>query len=312
MSSRKNFTIITAAFFCFFSAVLLISPFPANAASAIQLTPVLLDIEIEPGTTIVSKIFNVFNPSREESQIMVAKVSDFYMDDETGSFRFTQLPHPRYALSEWITIEPKEFTLEPLEVQNLTVTISPPADIEPGGHYAMLFVDSKSDQPENAAEGVLVQPVGGVAAPIFSTAPGDISWKGRILEFLPVNFKNLGPVDFKIRFQNEGTVHYNPEGKIEIFDFLDNKVGEVKIGPTRTFPQTIRRLETTWDRYLLIGKYRAKATLTYGEKGNEQMDTAEITFWAFPYKPALVILGILILIKTVAVLKKKAEEKEEK
>ena len=311
MFRTRKYIIFFIGFFFFSPVLFFVNPKPAAAGSVVQLTPVSLDAEIVPGETYVSNKFNVFNPSRETNQIITPRVSDFHVDDEGGSFRFTELPHPRYSLSEWVKIEPERFTLEPLEVQNLTITIQPPEDFEPGGHYAMLFIEAEEETENQEVDGVIVQTAGGVAAPIFATAPGDLSWKGRLLEFLPVPFKNLGPGDLKLRFQNQGTVHYRPEGKIEIYDFLENKVGEAKIEPTLTLPQSIRRLETTWDRYLLIGKYTAKATITYGKEGEKQIGTAETTFWAFPYKPALVILGILILIKTISMLKKKVEEKKE-
>lgn len=278
------------------------------AGSAIQLTPTSLEFDLELGETLISQDFNLFNPSNEDTQLMTIKIADFFVDDETGSYRILQEPHPRYSLSQWLSVEPQEVTLEPLEIQNLTITMRAPQSAEPGGHYAMLIIESRESDSTRDPEGVLVQPVGGVAAPLLATVPGDMSWKGRLLEFLPVSFKNTGPVDFMLRFQNQGTVHYKPRGKIEIFDFLDNKVGETQIQPTRVFPQTIRRLETTWDRYLLIGKYHARATVNFGEPGNEEMATAEITFWAFPYKAAAVILVTTIIVILVTKLKKQTEE----
>ncbi|MEA2020351.1 MAG: hypothetical protein U9M98_01390 [Patescibacteria group bacterium] len=304
----KNILIILSTILIAFAIFFYASPKELYAGSAIQLTPTSLEFELESGGTFMSQDFNLFNPSKEETQEVTVKVSDFFVDDETGSYRILKELHPRYSLSEWVSVEPKKVTLEPLEVQNLTVTFTSPQSAEPGGHYAMLIIDSRESDSEQEVEGVLVQPVGGVAAPLFATVPGDISWEGRLLEFLPVSFKNTGPVEFKLRFQNQGTVHYRPSGKVEVFDFLNNKVGEAKIRPTRVFPQSIRRLETTWDRYLLIGKYRAKATLTYGEPGSEETETAKITFWAFPYKPAAVILITIIIVILVTKLKKQTEE----
>jgi len=277
----------------------------AYAASAIQITPTSLEFEIAPGETHISRDFNLFNPSRTEAQVMTPEILDFSIEDETGTYNFAVQPHERFALSEWVSFSPQEIALEPLEVQKLTLTITAPQDAEPGGHYAMLLTSSRPPETGDRGEGVVLQAVGGVGAPLFATVPGELSWEGRILEFMPVSFKNFGPVDFKLRFQNLGTVHYKPYGKIEIFDFLNNKVGEVEIPPTRVFPQTIRRLEATWGRLLLIGKYRAKATLIYGKPGEEKTDTAEIAFWGFPYKGALVILATLVLVIVVSKLRKR-------
>ncbi len=304
---RKTFIIFSTVLT---TLAILYSALPKKiyAGSAIQLTPTSLEFELESGGTFISQDFNLFNPSKEDAQELIIKVADFFVENETGRYRILEEPHPRYSLSEWISIEPEKVILEPLEVQNLTITFSSPQSAESGGHYAMILIDSRESGSTREVEGVLVQPVGGVGAPLLATVPGDISWEGRLLEFLPISFKNTGPVEFKLRFQNQGTVHYRPSGKVEIFDFLNNKVGEAKIRPTRVFPQSIRRLETTWDRYLLIGKYRAKATLTHGEPGNEETETAEITFWAFPYKPAAVIVITIIIVILVTKLKKQTEE----
>ena len=280
-------------------------PEGVHAASAIQITPTSLEFNIAPGETYINRDFNLFNPSRSETQVMTPEILDFLVEDETGTYNFSIQPHNRYTLSEWISYSPQEVTLEPLEVQKLTLTVTAPQNAEPGGHYAMLLTSSKSPETDDSGGGVVLQTVGGVGAPLFATVPGNISWEGKILEFIPVPFKNFGPVDFKLRFQNLGTVHYKPYGKIEIFDFLNNKVGETDIPPTRVFPQTIRRLETTWGRLLLIGKYRARATLNYGKESEEKTDTAEITFWAFPYKGAAVLILTVGLVIVVSKLRKK-------
>ena len=275
------------------------------AATAIQITPTSLEFEVAPGETYTSQDFTLFNPSRSETQIMTPKVPDFWVENETGTYNFVVEPHQRFALSEWVSFSPQEVTLEPLEAQTLTLTITAPKDAEPGGHYAMLLTSSQSPKAGGASKGVVIQAIGGVGVPLLATVPGEISWEGKILEFVPVPFKNFGPVNFKVRFQNLGTVHYKPYGKIEIFDFLNNKVGEIEVPPTRVFPQTIRRLDATWQRLLLIGKYRAKATLNYGKKGEEKIATAEIEFWAFPYKGAAIIILTLAVVIVVAKLRKK-------
>ncbi len=280
----------------------------AYAASAIQIAPTSLEFEIAPGETYVNQDFNLFNPSRTEAQVMTPKVLDFSVEGETGTYNFAVRPNRMFSLSEWVTFSPSEITLEPLEVQTLTLTITAPEDAEPGGHYAMLLTSSQPLELGDGDGGVVLRAVGGVGAPLFATVPGEISWEGKILEVMPVPFKNFGPVDFKLRFQNLGTVHYKPYGKIEVFDFLNNKVGEVEIPPTRVFPQTIRQMEANWGRLLLIGKYRAKATLTYGKPGEEKTDTAEIAFWGFPYKGALVTLVTLGLVVAVSKLRKKEDK----
>lgn len=282
------------------------APKKATAKTAVQIAPTYLDCELQPGETYVNQTFNIFNPSHSETQVMEPHILDLFVEDETGSYKILEEPHKQFALSKWVAVSPQKVTLEPLEIQKLTLTITPPKNAEPGGHYAMLLVPSHSPEKDpEEPKGVLVQPVGGVGVPLLTTIPGEISWEGQLLEFLPIPFKNLGPVDFKLRFQNTGTVHYKPYGKIEIFDFLGNRVGEIEILPTRVFPQTIRRLETTWERLLLIGKYRAKATLHYGKEGEEKTGTAEIAFWAFPYKAAAILLLTVLIVRIVAKLRER-------
>jgi len=274
--------------------------------SATQISPTLIEFQVAPGQPYESSDVYIFNPSLTQTQKMRIIVKDLVVVDEDGSYGFVTDKNSRYSLSNWVTIDPSEVTLEPQEAQNIKLKVTPPSDAEPGGHYGIILATATPPGLEHLApKGVLVRNIGGVGSVLLATVPGKTSWEGRIIEFLPIPFINLGPVNFTIRFENEGTVHYDAYGKIEIFDFLGGKVGEAEIKPYRVFPQKIRKLKATWERLLLIGKYRAKATIYYGKEGQEQVQTAEISFWAFPYKGALVTLATLAVVIVVSKLRKK-------
>jgi len=178
-----------------------------------------------------------------------------------------------------------------------------------------------ADVPEpKAGEGVAVGTSGGVGMYLLGKLPGEVSYDGELLEFMPVSdairlpflkdpitidFVDLGPINFVVRFRNKGTVHYLPYGYVDVYDWFGGKVDQVAIKPQRVFPEKIFRLKTEWPRILLIGKYRVVASLFYGRAGAEKEATAEITFWAFPLMEVIILIAVILLLFTVARLKKR-------
>ena len=59
---------------------------------------------------------------------------------------------------------------------------------------------------------------------IFVTVPGSNLQKGKILNFTGPKFVQKGPVDFKIKFENTGTVHFEPKGIITLANMLGKKL----------------------------------------------------------------------------------------
>jgi len=299
---KKSFLLILflGAFFPFFAGQSLAQ------GSAIQISPTLLEFTVEPGGVFESSEVGVFNPSLEEAQKIDAVVWDLEVVDEQGTYAFFSDSASRYSLARWVEVSPAEVTLGPRENQVLHLKVRIPEDAEPGGHYGLLLAEAVPESVAAAGEpgGVRVLAIGGVGTLLLATVPGPMSWDGRVLGFLPVPFVNLGPVQFGVRFENQGTIHYSPYGYIDIYDWFGGRVARVDIAPQRVFPERIRQLEAEWKRLLLIGKYRAVATIFYGKNG-EFLGTVETEFWAFPYRPALAVLGVLLALVIVAKLRKK-------
>lgn len=299
---------------------LLLSAFPTPifAQSALQLSPTMLDFDLTVGKQTLEKI-EIFNPSLNSPQSVSLSVLDLVVEDETGAYRFEEDAHSRYSLSKWVTVEPKKFVLQPQENQKAVVTIDLPANAEAGGHYGMLL--AMADVPEPKAGGeVIVGTSGGVGVILLGKLPGEISYDGQLEEFVPITdtlqlplakapipiaFVDLGPVNFVLRFRNLGTVHYSPYGYVDVYDWFGGKVDQVAIKPQRVFPGKIFRVKTEWPRILLIGKYRAVATLFYGKAGAEKQISSEITFWAFPLLEMIILLAVILVLFVVARLKKR-------
>lgn len=314
MSSRfKGLTAILIA-----ELLLGSSPALVHAQSALQLSPTMLDFDLTVGKQTLEKI-EIFNPSLNSPQNVSLSVLDLVVEDETGAYRFEEDAHSRYSLSKWVTVEPKKFVLQPQENQKAVVTINLPANAEAGGHYGMLLAMGDVPGPK-PGEGVSLGTSGGVGVILLGKLPGEISYEGQLEEFvpitdtlqlplvkapIPITFVDLGPVNFVLRFRNTGTVHYSPYGYVDVYDWFGGKVDQVSIKPQRVFPEKIFRIKTEWLRILLIGKYRAVATLFYGKAGAEKQISSEITFWAFPLAEMIVLLAVILVLFVVARLKKR-------
>jgi len=289
--------------------VLLPAPVAKAQGSAIQIAPTILEFTVAAGGVFEIDEVGIFNPSLNEPQRMEILVQDLEVIDEHGTYAFVSDSTTRYSISKWVSTAPVEVKLNPQEHQGLRVKVEVPPDAEPGGHYGVILANAFPESAERLgeSEGVRVLAIGGVGTVLLATVPGPMSWDGEVLEFLPVPFVNLGPVQFRIRFANRGTIHYSPYGYIDIYDWFGSRVARVDIEPQRVFPEKVRQLEAEWKRVLLIGKYRAVATVFYGQNG-ESSGTATTEFWAFPYRPALALLAVLVALLVVAKLRRKVLE----
>jgi len=280
----------------------LLSTLPVFAQGlSLQISPVIYEVFLKPGEVKVISDFEFFNPF-ENPQEIKADLRDIVISDETGGLQMIADSHSRYSLSKWLEVKPVGFTLGPREHRAVDLTIRVPDNAEPGGHYGALFGEVEPPPLGEETMGVAVK--AGVAAPILLTVAGPVSYGGEIIEFKQVPFVNLGTVNFLLRFKNTGTVHYKPHGIIEIFDWFGNKTDVVTVPERRAFPETIRQLPATWNRRLLFGKYKAVATIYFGAE-DERQDKAEISFWAFPYKPLIVLVSVGFLLWVVGRVKKK-------
>ena len=205
-----------------------------------------------------------------------------------------------YTIKDYISVPHNEFTLQHAERARIPVTVSIPADADPGGRYGSLLISIVSDRNElNSDSGaapasVLVSRIGTL---FFISTPGDTEAAGVMRDFSTVNNQSLftdAPVPMSITFENTGDVHLNPYGEVRITNFLGDEVGFVQLEPWFVLPDAIRNRIVEWDRELLIGRYTATAQINRGY--DDVIDTQTVVFWVIPWKILLPIFIALFII----------------
>ena len=236
----------------------------------------------------------------------VEKVFSFETEDAEGTADGSQalvlLGDDRgpYSLKDYISVPHTKFSLEHAQRARIPVTVSIPADADPGGRYGSLLISIVSDKNElNAAGGaapasVLISRIGTL---FFISTPGSTEAAGETLDFATVNNQSLftdSPIPMGIVFENTGDVHLNPYGEVRITNLLGDEVGFVELAPWFVLPDAIRNRVVEWDRELLIGRYTATAQVNRGY--DDIIDTRTIVFWVLPWKILLPIFIALFLV----------------
>ncbi|MEO5927689.1 MAG: hypothetical protein ABIO72_03125 [Patescibacteria group bacterium] len=279
-----------------------------NEARAFTVSPVLVDIVVDPGKIGSGKI-EVTNTDNVRHTYVVS-IQKFVAKGEDGQQDF--LPESdTTGIADWIVPEARSVSLDPGQHSSFSYTVNVPQNAEPGGHYAALFF---SDIPVNA-EGTRVGVGAKVGVLFLLRVPGNITETARIEGFRSTadRLSHL-PAYFELRIRNVGNVHVHPEGNVTIRNMFGSVVAKIPVNPREAsvLPNSVRRLEPAWAntfkeassglftelhnewRNFGIGRYTAEVQATYGGQG--AMLTSTTTFWVIPWQLLIaILLGCILL-----------------
>ncbi|OGZ37435.1 MAG: hypothetical protein A3E90_00680 [Candidatus Portnoybacteria bacterium RIFCSPHIGHO2_12_FULL_40_11] len=252
-----------------------------------EIQPIKVKHTLNAGES-ASGIISLINKSDEAVEVEPV-LRDFVPMAGTISIQFIERAPGVTTIIDWITLEPAgSFILERGKSKDISYTIQAPANAEPGGHFGTIFF--KGTGLKDTGQLKISTQVGTL---VFATVPGPNLQKGKISDFSGPKFI-LGPknirdilkrktpaVNFSLKFENTGTVHFEPKGSIKITNMFGREAGETAIAGQIALPGWVREINSDWvPKGLLFGQYKAKAKIIDGE-GNE-LTTEEISFFTFP------------------------------
>lgn len=262
--------------------------------------PAKTELFLKRGDKVVKSLSVVNRTDRE--QTFTVEIEDF-----TGSRDLKQsvvlLGNDRspYSLKDYIKPEQSTFKLKSKQRGVIDVTISVPADAEPGGHYGSVLVSSAPSSQEDEEIDNKTRTISRIGALYFVSVAGKVKEDAKLTDFRMENskpFYEKGPFNFELLFENNSSVHLTPNGKVEVKNMIGRKVKEIEVAPFFSLPDSLRASVVTWDSSFAFGRYTATATINRGyRESQDQVDVQTIAFWVLPWK---IVVGFVVAIIFVA------------
>jgi hypothetical protein len=292
---------------------------PANDASALTVSPPTYEIGVDPGQSVTTGL-KVFNETTQGGTFYF-DTQNFTARGEDGEPDFAQ-ETTKTDLASWIQVPPS-IDLAPNELKEINFSINVPANADPGGHYAAIFLTTSPGAPGGGAGSVGL--TGKIGSLVLLRVSGNIVEEGKLSSFSVGNKNNFYdrlPVDFNIRIENPGTVFIKPSGKITISNIFGLKSAEltVNIGKMpdgnykpvgNILSNSARKFESSWIKSdfgsapnnffdelkfelanFALGRYTAKLDLAYGAK-NDKKIAGSLVFWVFPWR--IILVGFVMI-----------------
>ncbi len=281
-------------------------------AQALTVSPAKAELTGDPGETI-SGTFLVIN-EHDADQTYYTSVKKFEAQGETGTPNF--LPS-KEGLPSWIAVQEK-VTLKKGEKATVPYTITIPKGTEAGGNFAAIFL---STVPPSAGEGEVS--VGAeLGMLVLLKVTGDVKEEGGLLSFvIKGDLKTITsiPVEFRYRFNNNGSDYVRPEGNVTITNMFGGEVAKINANKSlgNVLPKSTRGFDVRYgdvdapavsapffdhvkfqkDNFA-FGMYKATLDLTYGNKGTT---TKSVSYFVLPWQLLSIVLGSLIVLILVLV-----------
>ena len=225
----------------------------------LQISPVRLDLDLEPGTTSTGT-FEVQNTGLKAYDFVLG-VDPYSVTDENYSID-SETRTAYTDIVDWITFSQNEGHVEPNQNQEITVTVTVPDDVPAGGQYAMIYAEMvRNDEPESTGVAVNHR----VALLVFSEVEGNTRREGQVLETKIPSILFNPPITATSLVENTGNVHATAYYTLQVFPlFGDEEVYTNEENPATLtiLPETQRFNSISWDGAPQLGIFRVRETVT--------------------------------------------------
>lgn len=257
------------------------------ASTGLTIQPTKVSHTLKPGESVTG-VIHLTSASDGDPVQVEASVEDFIPVAGAESIQFVGRAPGVTTVRDWIDLGGRQiFNLKQGEKVVIPYAITAPWNAEPGSHLGVAFF--KATRPSSVG-GTGLSIGARIGMLILITVPGSHLQKGRILDFTGPGFIQRPPASFKIKFENTGTVHFEPKGTMTITNMFGQGVAEVPIEGQIVLPTGIKDIGVSWEvKGWLLGKYSAAAALFDGE--GTMMTTSTVSFWVIP---VWYILGALV------------------
>lgn len=216
---------------------------------------------------------------------------DFSADANGAPVFFDEQFSGPYTARLWMDPETERFELDPAEKAYVRVTVSVPADAEPGDHQAAVIVTRLNSDRASGAIGITAR----VACLFIITVPGDVRQEAHIERFVPQRVLNwFKPISLDLTLRNSGSVHAEPLGVIEIRNIFGIVVDEIPFRDWIVLRDSVRTRTLNWNPVFALGRYTARTRLT--AFNGKPLELVTRAFWVFPILPVLIFLFLIFLI----------------
>lgn len=273
---------------------------PISAQSNLDLTvyPAVVEHEVQPNTP--SRFLLQFRNNNAVPISGKIKVADYIIADKQGTPLLVEDKQVslKYAASKWISPLVGEITIPAHDYAAINISVNPPQEMGACGHYSIVYFEPfEKDQTEEGqqntqSESSVVNKIGALVnlKTKSKTCKQDLS----VLGFSAPQFLEYGPIKVSFDLFNKGDVHINPQGSVTATNMMDKTVSSTPIKEQRIFPETAKTYESMIGQRYMIGKYAVRLQGTYGD--SMLPFTATLFVWVFPWKIAIAILLMIIIL----------------
>ncbi|MFA6410269.1 MAG: hypothetical protein WCW26_01700 [Candidatus Buchananbacteria bacterium] len=301
MDLKKIFIL---AIFLFFAGF-----FASPVLGATVISP-LLELEVEPGQT-QKGLVKIYNET-EKDLVLKSSIEPFAAGDEFGKPKY--LAADNQAFLNWFTVSVDLVTLKPHQAMRVPFEVKVPVNATPGGYYVVIFWQT---QNESSKENPNVNINSKVGTLILLKVSGEFREIGEVTEFKTQPEKKCFfglPINFLVRFVNDGNVHLAPSGQIKLKNWFGaDKILPVNESKNNVLPGSARRFEVVWGQTkqgnfwqnfwrglsfeansLAFGKYTAELELNYGTPA--QTVNYPLSFWLIPWRLILIFILFIFIV----------------
>lgn len=221
-------------------------------SKVLTVTPATTKPVIDPGSSATGS-FQIINQGAGDYPVSIYS-APYSVRTEDYTPDFTPIRGKSDAAS-WIHFGTAESNIKPSQSLTVGYTITVPAATQPGGYYAVAFVQAQTSGPKQGV--VINERVGEI---FYIQVAGPVKQSGKLLSWSS-SFLQMPPLSADLRLENGGGVHYPADISVSVQDIFGRAKYNLNTNK-EVLPQTIRRVPVVWSNAPPIGLFKVTGTTT--------------------------------------------------